>query len=76
MAAPEDRPEIAKLADDISIPTALLTQVSKPESYWVHLHVPADSRFMLDMLGKTADLLSAFWPTLIVSIAGYWTKAG
>ena len=27
MAAPEDRPEIAKLADDISIPTALLTQV-------------------------------------------------
>lgn len=29
MAAPEDRPEIAKLADDISIPTALLTQVHK-----------------------------------------------
>jgi hypothetical protein len=28
MAAPEDRPEIAKLANDISIPTALLTQVS------------------------------------------------
>lgn len=28
MAAPEDRPEIAKLADDISIPTALLTQAT------------------------------------------------
>ena len=29
MAAPEDRPEIAKLADDITIPTALLTRVRK-----------------------------------------------
>ena len=28
MAAPEDRPEIAKLADDITVPTALLTQVT------------------------------------------------
>lgn len=27
MAAPDDHPEIAKLADDITIPTALLTQV-------------------------------------------------
>ena len=29
MAAPDDRPEIAKLADDITIPTALLTQVQR-----------------------------------------------
>ncbi|DBA89887.1 TPA: hypothetical protein ACH3X2_004741 [Trebouxia sp. C0005] len=28
MAAPEDRPEIAKLANDINIPTALLTQAT------------------------------------------------
>ncbi len=30
MAAPEDRPEIAKLRDDITIPTALVQQARAP----------------------------------------------
>lgn len=30
MAAPEERPEIAKLREDISIPTALISKVSLP----------------------------------------------
>ena len=30
MAVPEDRPEIAALKNDITIPTALITQVATP----------------------------------------------
>jgi hypothetical protein len=33
MAAPEDRPEISKLKDDITIPTALIQMVVAPSYY-------------------------------------------
>lgn len=59
MAAPEDRPEIAKLADDISIPTALLTQVSYT-SIKRYAHMVPDSPRWLTMRNLTAMSLHAF----------------